>query len=275
MCVVAITADDACGVHLALKERAVDVDLVVDLPVVEVEQLVERGEPVAVVVALAHAAEVGAARVAGCTSLGLAALTGTQSGNALAFLEHPRAIPGRREATLEASALGKLSPGLGQADVLGTRSVAGFAPNVDLEVFGREAPACSVVVLLQRRRVAVGASVVPIVARAGPVERVAWLDVFLGLEVEPALPALRFGSRVPRDGKGLQAAGLELDEVLLERLDTEGVEDGKLGELAVRAQGFHEVAAVPLEEARRLLVVAALRVVEISEHRLLRGSLHG
>ncbi len=49
--VVAIAAHHARRVHLALQERAIDIDLVLDLAVVEVERLIEHREAVAVVIA--------------------------------------------------------------------------------------------------------------------------------------------------------------------------------------------------------------------------------
>ena len=53
--IVAVAANDAGSVHLALEKRAIDVDLVSDLTVVEVKQLVEGRDTVAIVEASALA----------------------------------------------------------------------------------------------------------------------------------------------------------------------------------------------------------------------------
>jgi hypothetical protein len=57
--IVAVAADHAGGVHLALKKRPVFVDFILDLTVVEVEELVERGETIAIVIAAAVTAQIG------------------------------------------------------------------------------------------------------------------------------------------------------------------------------------------------------------------------
>jgi hypothetical protein len=67
--IVAVAAHDTRSVHLALQERPVDVDLVFDLSVIEVEDLVEGGEAVTVVIVLVLATEVGASRMARCARL--------------------------------------------------------------------------------------------------------------------------------------------------------------------------------------------------------------
>ena len=63
MRLVAIRADDALGVHPALKERAVVVDLVAHLAVVVVQPLLQQREAMAVGERLAVHLVVGDARV--------------------------------------------------------------------------------------------------------------------------------------------------------------------------------------------------------------------
>jgi hypothetical protein len=60
---VAVATNDSSHVHLALQERPVDVHLVLDLPVFEVEKLVECRETIAIVVAAMIATEIGTTRV--------------------------------------------------------------------------------------------------------------------------------------------------------------------------------------------------------------------
>jgi hypothetical protein len=62
--IVAVAANDAGGVHLALKERPIDVNLVFDLSVIEVEDLVESCETVTVMIVLVLTTEIGASRMA-------------------------------------------------------------------------------------------------------------------------------------------------------------------------------------------------------------------
>ena len=92
MRIVAIAADDASGVHLALQERAVDVDFILDLPIVEVEELIEHRQTIPIVIAVEIAAEVGATGVAGSTHLGLVAPSRLQHGDVAPFLEHPYSV---------------------------------------------------------------------------------------------------------------------------------------------------------------------------------------
>jgi hypothetical protein len=69
-------------------------------------------------------------------------------------------------------------------------------------------------------------------------------DLLIGVEVEPALAAFVLGAAVPGDGQGLQPAIRELDQVLLQRIDAEGVFHFKRGELAIRSVGLDQEPAV-------------------------------
>jgi hypothetical protein len=84
---------------------------------------------------------------------------------------------------------------------------------------------------------AIGALVVPVLVDAGPVLRVARLQLAIGIEMEPALTACFLRPRVPRDTQRLQPPAGKLDQVLLQRMDTERVLDLEVGELPVRAVG--------------------------------------
>jgi len=75
-------------------------------------------------------------------------------------------------------------------DVARPRPVAGLAADVDVGPGGGVTVGLLVVVLAQVGRVAVGALVVPVLVDAGPVQRIAGLQLLIGIEVEPALPAL-------------------------------------------------------------------------------------
>lgn len=132
-----------------------------------------------------------------------------------------------------------------------------------------------VVVLLQIGGVAVGALVVPVLVDAGPVQVVTGLELLLRVEVEPTLAAFLLRAAVPGNTEGLQAAAGKFDQVLLQRGKAEGVFDLEVGELAVRAVGVDEEFAVTAEEGAGNAVVAEMGIVEIAQHAVGRGDLHG
>ena len=99
-------------------------------------------------------------------------------------------------------------------------------------------------------------------------------DVLVGLQVEPTLTALFFQARIPHDGKRLQAPGLNLDEILLQRFNAEGVDHRKASALPIGAQRFDRKRISVTNEPRRLLVVLHLRAAEVAKHGLRRRLLH-
>src|SRR6516225_7020097 len=100
------------------------------------------------------------------------------------------------------------------------------------------------------------------------------LDLLIRVEMEPALAALIFRPAVPGDGECLHPAVRELDEILLQRIDTKCVFHFEGGELAVRPVGLDEEPAVPAQEARMHTVIVETRIVEIAEHSLVGGVRH-
>ena len=62
--------------------------------------------------------------------------------------------------------------------------------------------------------------------------------------MKPALTARFLRTRIPRKGQSLHPSVRELDEVLLQRSDSEGVLDRERRELAVFALGLDDEAAV-------------------------------
>ena len=116
---------------------------------------------------------------------------------------------------------------------------------------------------------ALGALEVPRLLAARPVKRARGAQRFVGVEVEPALTALRPGPRVPCQAEGLEPTPGERDEVLLEGIDAEGVGDLELAELAVRPVGADEELPVAAEERRGDTPVADPSLVEVAEDRLI------
>ena len=128
------------------------------------------------------------------------------------------------------------------------RPVAGFASDADLRPRRAEAPACLVVVLLEVGRVAPRALVVPVLIDAGPMQRIAGLQLSIGIEMIPALAARFLGTRIPSNSERLKPPAGKLDEILLQRRDAEGVADLKIAERAIGAVGPNPELAVLLVE---------------------------
>ena len=154
---------------------------------------------------------------------------------------------------------------VGPGDVGGAGTVARLAGHVDLRPGGRIGVGGGIVVLAQLGRVAFRAHEIPGLVDAGPVQRVAGPEVPVGVEMEPALPALIFGPRIPRDAERLHPAVRERDQVLLQGIDAERVADLVLAELAVRPVGGDEELAVALEEARGHAAMGEAGVIEVAK----------
>src|SRR5262245_14725870 len=88
-------------------------------------------------------------------------------------------------------------PPIGPADVLGARAMARLTADADLGEACGEAIGRRVVVLAHAGRMAFRTHVVPILVQLGPVQKVVVTDLFVGVEVEPALTTLFPGTAVP------------------------------------------------------------------------------
>ena len=131
-----------------------------------------------------------------------------------------------------------------------------------------------VVVLVHVGRVALGAHEVPVLRGRVQCSGSVVSDVLLRIEVKPALAALRLRARIPGDRERLHAAVGRFDQVLLQRLDAEGVLDLEVGELAVGSVGADEILPVAPEEGRRHPGVGEVRIVEVAQHACGRCVLH-
>src|SRR5690606_24455417 len=148
-----------------------------------------------------------AARVAAAAGLGLAGpLRGRarMPGYARLTVEDPPRDAGipqvdREPARLVAAVRARLP------DVRGTGTVAGFAADGHLGVGGAERIRRGVVTEPDVGRMTLRAHVVPVLVRAGPVERIAGRHRLVGVEVEPALPACLRWPRIPGERQRLQA----------------------------------------------------------------------
>ncbi len=99
-------------------------------------------------------------------------------------------------------------------------------------------------------------------------------DLFVRIDVKPALAAFFLRPGVPGDRQRLNTAVGEFDEVLLQRVDAESVFHLEHGKLAVRPVRFDQKFAVLAEEARMHAVMIEACVVEITEHGLVGCVLH-
>src|SRR5262245_62179575 len=100
------------------------------------------------------------------------------------------------------------------------------------------------------------------------------LDLLARVEVKPALAALLLRATVPGNRQRLQPTVGKLDQILLERIDAEGVFDLEGAERSVRPVGLDEEFAVFAEEARVHIVIVETRVVEVAEHGFVVGMGH-
>src|SRR5262252_898202 len=101
--------------------------------------------------------------------------------------------------------------------------MAGLTADVDVRPARSESIGRGVVVLPDAGRMTVGAHEVPVLRRPRPVQLVVAGDALGGVEVKPPLAAVLPRARIPRDRKRLEPAVWKLDEVLLQRIDAEGV----------------------------------------------------
>jgi len=92
------------------------------------------------------------------------------------------------------------------------------------------------------------------------------LDFLVRIEVKPALAALLSRAAVPGNRERLQPAVRKFDEILLQRIDAEGVLHLERGEFAVRAVGLDKKFPVLAEEAGLHAVIIEASLVKIAEH---------
>ena len=163
---------------------------------------------------------------------------------------------------------------VGPRDMSRAGAVTRLAADRDLVPVRCESVLGRVVAFGDLARVTVRTHEVPVLRAPCPVQFVAEIDLLVRVLPEPALAAGILGPCIPGHRERLQAAAWQLDEVLLQRLDAEGVLDFEVGELAVGAVGADEEFAVAFEEVRCDALVGELRVVEVAAHGLRGRVLH-
>ena len=149
-----------------------------------------------------------------------------------------------------------------------------LATHADFRKARGEAVVGGVIVLAHAGRMALRAHEVPVLVQPGPVQDIVVLDLLVRIEMEPALAAFVLWPAVPCNRQRLQPTVGELDEILLQRIDTERVLHLEGGELAVGAIGLDQGFSVFAEEARTHPKIIEARILEVAEHRLVGGVIH-
>ncbi len=98
--------------------------------------------------------------------------------------------------------------------------------------------------------------------------------LLVGIKMKPALAVMLLAPRIPRHNKALHSTVGKGNQVLLQRIDTEGVAKVEVLRLAVGAVGANVELAVLLEEAGSYTVFRKVCVVEISQDGGIVGDLH-
>src|SRR5262249_5519505 len=93
--------------------------------------------------------------------------------------------------------------------------------------------------------------------------------------MEPALATRRARPRIPCDRQSLHATVRHRDEVLLQRVNAEGVANLELRWPPIAAVGPHEKLAVALDEHAPRARVVERRVREIAKYGLVGRDRHG
>ena len=98
--------------------------------------------------------------------------------------------------------------------------------------------------------------------------------LLVGIKMKPALAVMLLAAGIPRHYKALHSTVRKWNQVLLQRIDSEGVGEIEVLRLAVGAIGANVKLAVLLEEAGSHAVFRKVCVVEVSQDGGIVGHLH-
>jgi hypothetical protein len=237
MRVVAIGASHVGMEHLALNVGAVDINLLVDLPVVVIEAIGNDGGQMRIVEALPCCVDRFAELAMGVASgTGLDLDVGVDRGcpfreigfrvdrptTFLRFLQGhhesfgSNVVPQFRKIGGRGFSRFDLESRLGPLDVLGSRTVTGLAGHIHIRPGRVVAEGFRIESLVEIGGVTIGAHVVPVEVFSRPVKEVVGGDFLVGVEVIPALSAFFDRPRIPADLERLVASAFEGDEILLQ-----------------------------------------------------------
>ncbi len=105
-------------------------------------------------------------------------------------------------------------------------------------------------------------------------QRIIRCNVFVGVNVKPALTALRPGPCIPRESERLQTAVRKFDQVLLQWFDTEDVSDSKILLFPLLITCPHVVFIVTREEPNGLAIIVDACIIKVAEHGVTISNLH-
>ena len=202
MRVVAVGAGHARAIHAALQERAVHVHLVENLPVREIEPVLEQRRHMGMgqrLTVLVVGRDDAATRVAAPARFGLKLrLLGrfAEGGDPGLRVHDPGRLAAVVEIDLEA-VRGGFDARTRLLYVGRARPVARLAAHADLRVGRVERMGGRVEAHIHVRRMALGTHVVPVLLRTGPVQRVVGCDVLVGVQMKPALSSLGLCPGIP------------------------------------------------------------------------------
>src|SRR5215510_6783724 len=127
--------------------------------------------------------------------------------------------------------------------VPGAGAMACLARDVDVRPAGFIPIRGGDVALPEVGGVTVRAHEVPVLGPTGPVQHVAGTDRAVGIQLIPALSSGRL-PRIPSKPKRLQASAWQLQQVLLQRINTERVSDIEVADDPIRAVGADNVFSI-------------------------------
>src|SRR5262245_62094295 len=156
-----------------------------------------------------------------------------------------------------------------------SRTVARFAAHTQFRPGGIERLRARVVPLAEIGRVAVRAHEVPVLPEPGPVQWIGRRDPLAGIQVEPPLSPGGFWPGIPGNAQRLQAPARHRYQILLERIESEGVADFEVSEFTVAAVGTDVEPPVALVEGRRDPGVRKRRLLKLPENGSIAGLGHG
>ena len=271
MGVMAVATDHTSLEHLALFKGAQHKHLFPDSPIRVIQRLVQPAQA-ELIVYLATAR----IRQAGAQGMALSAgghLFGTRLGSLQArwlfsFTHQPG--PHRRQLHTGGQGVSALlRRGMVQSRIMASGATHGHVlPLGVVSVFHR------VVVTLQPGGMAIGALVVPVLVNAGPVHGIAGPALPRFIQPEPALTAVGLAAGIPGNVESLKAAIANINQVLLQRVNPEGVADGPLA-FFVTLPGVNNELPVFLQELNGEVWIFITGTREVSRYRLRRGFSHG
>jgi len=152
--------------------------------------------------------------------------------------------------------------------------MAGFASDIYLRPAGIKTPAGGIGMLLQSGGMTFGAHAIPIHCRSCPVQGISMVDFLIRIEMEPALSALCLCAAIPGNRQCLQATIGEGDQVLLQRIMTEGVGDWKFSLFSIGTISAYILSIIAAEKFSDDAISIKSDGIEITEHTDIIGLRH-